>query len=251
MTAEEPSDAPRPFLEHLEDLRRTILGSVACLAIGMAVAVPLTPSIFKFLMAPLGQITTHPEDFLRSLDVAGGFSIALQMMFWCGILFSLPIILALIARFIFPGLTARERQAIFQGLGLAVLLFAAGVALGYYYTLPVALKIMFGLHTWLGIKPEWTAVSYIAFALQLLVAFGLSFELPVILLVLGRLGIVTSAQMASKRRHAVIVILVLAMFMTPGPDVFSQVVMAVPMIILYEMCIWLTWLYERKKNTPP
>jgi len=248
MTAKDPEDQPKPFLEHLADLRMTLLGCLAAWGIGMAIVMPFAPRLFTLLRAPLAKITEHPEQFLRSLEITGGFSIALQIVLWGGLLVSAPFITFLLARFVLPGLTCRERKVIVGSLGFVVALFSLGVGLAYFITLPVALKIMFGLHAWLGIRAEWTAVSYVSFAIKLLLAFGLAFELPVVVVVLGYLGIVSAAFLRSKRRHAVVIILILAMLLTPGPDIFSQVVMAVPMILLYEACIWIVWLAERKKR---
>lgn len=240
-------DQPKPFLEHLADLRSTLLGGLAAWAAGMALITPLAPRVFELLRAPLNRITDHPEQFLRSLDITGGFAIALQIVLWGGLLVSTPVIMFLVARFILPGLSHLERKVLVGSLGFVIALFILGVSLGYFISLPVALKIMFGLHDWLGIRAEWTAVSYVSFAVKLLLAFGLAFEFPVVIVALGRVGLVSAAFLRSKRRHAIVIILILAMLLTPGPDVFSQAIMAVPMALLYEVCIWVVRLGERKK----
>ena len=129
---------------------------------------------------------------------------------------------------------------IFLAMGL-------GVGLGYFITLPIALKIFFSLHGWLGIQAEWTAPSYVAFCMQLLLLFGLAFELPVVLVSLGYFQVISSSFLRSKRRHAIVVVLILAAALTPGPDVFSQIIMAIPMIILYELCVWIVWLFEKRR----
>jgi len=241
-------DQPKPFLEHLADLRMTLLGCLAAWGIGMAIIGPFVPRLFAILRAPLAKITEHPEQFLRSLEITGGFSIAMQIVLWGGLLVSAPFITFLLARFILPGLTSLERKVIVRSLGFVVALFILGVGIAYFATLPVALKIMLDLHAWLGIRAEWTAISYVSFAVKLLLAFGLAFELPVVIVALGYLGIVSAAFLRSKRRHAIVIILILAAVLTPGPDVFSQLVMAMPMILLYEACIWIIWLAERKKR---
>jgi len=113
----------------------------------------------------------------------------------------------------------------------------------------VALRVMLRLHQWMGIQVWWTVTSDVAFAVQLLIAFGLALELPMIIMVLGYLGIVSSTMLRAKRPYAIVVLLILAMVLTPGPDVFSQVILAVPLILLYELCILATRLFERKRNT--
>lgn len=239
-------DKPKPFLEHLDEFRSALLWSIAALVVGVAVSIPLAPGIFHILRAPLSKVTDHPERFLRSIEITGGFSVLMRIVLWSGLLFSAPFIAFFVGRFVFPGLTRRERKAILGGLVLAVALFVLGVTLGYFITLPIALQVMLRLHNWLSIQAEWTITSYVAFSMQLLIAFGLAFELPIVVLVLGYLGVVSSALLRSKRRHAIVIILVVAMVLTPGPDVFSQLVMGIPMILLYEFCIWMIWLHERQ-----
>lgn len=239
-------DIPKPFLEHLEDLRRTILAAAGLLALGMAAALPLAPLLLKILRAPLSGITDRPAEFLRSLEIAGGFSIALRLTFWAGLLLAAPFIVLVLARFIFPALRAAERKAAAGALALTVILFIGGAAMGYLLVLPTALRLMLGLHAWLGIRAEWTITSYVAFTVQLLLGFGLAFELPVLLLALGWLGVVSSAMLVKYRRHAIVAIFILAMVLTP-PDVFSQVLMAIPMMLLYELCVWIIRAWETKR----
>ncbi len=240
-------DNPKPFLDHLAELRRTLLGSLAAWAAGIALMTPFIPQGFDLLRRPLARVTDQPEQFLRSLEILGGFSIALQIALWGGLMLGAPVILWLGARFVLPGLTRRERRVLLGALAAAAGLFALGVALGYAITLPVALQVMVRLHAWLGVRVEWTAVNYVAFAVRLLLAFGLAFELPAVLVALGFLGLLPSDLLRSKRRHAIVVILCLAMFLTPGPDVFSQVIMAAPMVLLYELCIWIIRAAERRR----
>lgn len=240
------SDSPKPFLQHLEELRRTILVCLAALIAAMLVSLPLTPEIFKLLCAPLAKVTSRPELFLRSLEVTGAFSIALQITLWFGLILSAPIILFRIGAFVFPGLTLSERKLVRTAGIIGVLLFILGVSLGYFISLPIALMIFFRIHAWLGIQAEWTAPSYVAFCMQLLLLFGLAFEMPVVVMGLGYFKVISSSFLRSKRRHAIVGILILAMVLTPGPDVFSQIIMAIPMIILYELCVWIIRLFEHK-----
>ena len=237
----------KPFLAHLEDLRATLIRCIAALAVGMAIAIPLTPQIMAVLERPLNSVTNDPAQFLRSLEVAGAFTVSLKIALWAGLLFSSPFLLLFIGAFIFPGLTGKEKKVVINASGFAVALFVAGVLFGYMFTLPAALKIMFGMHGWLGIRPEWTVTSYVTFALQLLIGFGLVFELPTILLTLGKLGIISSLQLRTMRRHAIVAILIVAAALTP-PDVFSQLLMTLPLLGLYEMCIWLVRMDERRKK---
>ena len=243
--ADDPVPEMKSFLEHLEDLRNTLLRSLLALGIGISVVIPFIPAILDLLKAPLVGMVPDPDRFLRSLEVAGAFTVAMRIAFWSGLLLSMPFILIFVGGFVFPALTRKEQRVIRKACALAVILFAFGVLLGYYFTLPFALRAMFVLNEWLGIAAEWTLSSYVAFTTQLLIAFGLSFELPVVLLVLGRLGIITAAQLRSGRRVAIIVILIIGAILTP-PDVVSQLIMSIPLLILYEVCVWMVWGWERK-----
>lgn len=243
---EEQDRSSKPFIEHLEDLRKTLIGSITSLVIGMVLAIPLAPKVMELLKGPLQKATGSVEPFLRSLEVAGGFNLAMRLILWTGLLFSAPFILFFVGSFVFPGLTQKEKRAVKRSSAFAVVLFFFGVALGYKLTLPVALEVMMSLHEWLGIRAEWVVNSYVSFALQLLLAFGLVFELPVVLMILGHLGIVNSTQLREKRRVVIIILLVVAMLLTP-PDIFTQLIMAVPLILLYEICIWMIWAAEKQR----
>jgi sec-independent protein translocase protein TatC len=242
----EPEEA-KPFLEHLVDLRRTLIRCCVALAAGMAVAFPLAPHILHWLQLPLRAVTDDPSRFLRSLEVGGAFSILMTVAFWTGLLISLPFLLLFIGQFVFPGLRPNERRAVSEAVVLGALLFAFGVALGYRLTLPATLAIMFGMHQWMGIAAEWTITSYVAFSAQTLIAFGLAFEMPVVLLVLARLGLVSHRILRAGRPWAIVIALIIGAFLTP-PDVASQLLMAVPLMILYELCVWVTWAAERRKG---
>lgn len=243
-------DRAKPFLEHLEDLRSCLLGCIVCIVIGMAAVVPWLPKILAALKRPLEQAVSisgaMPE--LQGIDVSESFSAAVQMAFLGGLIISLPGVVFFLMRFLMPALRVRERRVVLFSLLAGVALFVFGVVLAYVIVLPVALQVMMRLNEWLGVSTEWRLSSFVAFASRLLMLFGLAFELPVVLLVFGLLGLTKSAQMRRFRSHVIVGIFVLAMIMTPGPDVLSQIIMAVPMVALYELCIWATWLAERRRN---
>ncbi len=240
-------DAPKPFLDHLEDLRKTLLHMAFSFAAAFVAAIPLAPRVFVLIRRPLDRVLGNPEPFLRSLEVGGAFSLAMRISFWTALIASSPLLIFFAARFIFPGLTRRERRLVSRALVAAGGLFVLGVTMGYALTLPLALRIMLSLHTWMGVRPEWIVASYVVFALQLLLAFGLVFELPVILVILGRLGVVRAAHLRQYRRHAIVLMFIVAAVLTP-PDVMTQLVMALPLVALYEVCIWIIASGERKED---
>jgi sec-independent protein translocase protein TatC len=248
--ADDPSAELKPFLDHLEDLRLLIIRCGASLVGGMVVAIPLIPWMFGLLKEPLRLITDSPENFLQTMEVTGAFTATMTMAFWGGLLFSAPLLILFIGAFILPALTRKEQKLLLGCSGFAVALFAFGVWLGYRFTMPFALQAMFSVNQWLGIKAQWTLTSYVAFTTQLLIAFGLSFELPIVLLILGRLGMISSRFLQNHRRHAIIVILIIGAVLTP-PDVVSQCIMSIPLYILFEICVWIIWAWEKQKNLVP
>lgn len=246
-----PEAATKPFLQHLEDLRRALIWCAVALFTGMVAAGAFAPLFFRLLKRPLTDVVANPDTFLLSLDVTGGLSVAMQTIVWGGLLFSAPAILFALCWFIFPGLTRSEQRTLLGGLLFAALLFIAGVTLCYFMAIGPAIAMMLWVNEWLGIRVDYfTVTSYTGFVLKLMLAFGLTFELPIILLLLGQLGLIHSRQLREKRRHAIVIILILAALITPTQDPFSLLILAIPLMALYELCIWLQWARERRQNTP-
>ncbi len=243
--AEEKSAELKPFIEHLEDFRTMVIRCAAALALGVLISIPLIPHILKLLKAPLATISDRPERFLQTMEVTGAFSATMTMALWSGALVSAPFLLLFIGAFVLPALTASEKRVVYQTGGVAVALFIFGVVMGYRFTLPFAVQAMFSVNRWLGIDAMWTLTSYVSFASQVLIAFGLAFEMPVVILILGRLGVLSAAQLRDKRRHAILAILVIAAILTP-PDVVSQLILAIPLYLLFEASVLIIRYWERK-----
>lgn len=244
-------DKPKPFLDHLEDLRTALLRSSFALIAGMSLCLWQAPLLLQILKKPLADAGVDPEKALVVLDVTGGVMAWINISFWGGMLLASPFILWFIAWFVFPGLHQHERQAITRSLGAAVLLFVGGVALGYFQAVGYAYKFMFAISRWMGVSQEQIMLpSYVGFTIRLLLAFGLTFELPVILYILGVLGVIEVEALAKYRKHAVIAALIIGMVVTPTQDPFSQLLIAVPLYILYEVCIVMLRLRAKKENPP-
>jgi sec-independent protein translocase protein TatC len=240
-------DPPRPFVEHLDELRGTLAWSAAAFAAGVALAAPLSPRIVALLKSPLRAAGKDPDTFLKILDVTGGLTLALQVIFWSGLLFSAPLLVFFAARFVFPGLTRRERRAVLGGLAGSVALFALGVGVGYFLLLDVTLQGMFGISEWLGVRMEFIRLDgYVSFVLKLLLGFGLAFEFPVVVLALAAAGLVSAGFLAGKRRHVCVLLLVVAAVVTPTVDPVTQTMLALPLYGLYEVCVWVVWWRERR-----
>lgn len=237
----------KPFLDHLEDLRGTILKCLVAVVAGTVVAFALSPQILALLKVPLAKAGRDPETFLIVLEVMGGVSIAARIAIWGGILVAVPACVYFVAGFVFPGLKASERKVVLWSLLLATGCFAVGVVMAYEMILPKALRVLFKIDEWMGVSREFVSITdYVSFLLRLLLAFGLVFELPVVVLALGQMGLVSSQQLRTARRYVIVGLFVTAMLLTP-PDPFTLLAMAVPMVLLYELCIWLIWMKERAR----
>jgi sec-independent protein translocase protein TatC len=232
----------KPFLEHLDDLRKTLIWAGASLLVGVLVAIPLAPSVFALLKIPFERAELMVP--LKVNEVGSGLSIALRVTWWTGLIFSLPFTLAAVGGFVFPGLTRREKMAIYGGGAASLGLFVLGIWMAYHWTVPVALRMMAAIENWMGTPADfWETAGYVSFVLKLLLAFGVTFQLPLLVYVLGVLGIINSREMRDKRRHVAVALLVVGMIMTP-PDPFTMILMAAPLIALYELCIWLVYARE-------
>ena len=248
---EDELDPPRPFTEHFIDLRDCIVRCALSWVAGMLIVAPFAPKVIALLQWPLRAAGLEEQGVsVQGLEVGTGFSLFMTTMLWGGTIVALPALLYFIARFVFPGLRRHERNLILFTLGAGVFLFLGGVWLCFSFTLRLALEALLALNAWMHVPVTiLQADAYIAFVLKVLLAFGLAFQFPLVLLALGWLGIIRAETLRARRGAAIILIFVVAMFLTP-PDPLSQIVMAVPMCVLYELTIWLVRLRERLADEP-
>ncbi|GAB4245559.1 MAG: twin-arginine translocase subunit TatC [Candidatus Methylacidiphilales bacterium] len=246
-------DEPKPFLDHLEDLRWMIIKSVITLALAMGLSCVFARELLYLLQWPLRRMAEvqgeQLETYLRTLQVMDAFSMVLQTGFVAGLVISLPFIFYFIAEFILPALHPRERRLLLPVFFFGGGLFLSGAFFCFILVLPNALGWMVDLNHWIGVRPEWTLQSYLGFTLQMLVAFGLSFELPLVMAVLAKLDIVTSTFFKTYRRHAVVVLLIFAACVTPTSDPYNLMLLFGPLYLLYEIGIWITLLIERRRES--
>ncbi len=238
---DERNDPPRPLLEHLVALRDMLVFASVAWAFCVIAACVFSPQILAWLKSPAAA----SEDMLQGLDLTSGFSTMMSIALWGGTAISFPFLVYAVLRFVFPALTRREKAVLLTVLIAGSTLFTTGVGLAYGKTLPLVVTAFQAINEWVGLPVTTIRIEgYISIVLKTVIAFGLVFQLPLVLFVLGWFGIVTSEGLRAKRRTAIVAAFVVAMFLTP-PDPMSQLMMAVPLCLLYELSIWAVWLRER------
>ncbi len=228
-------ELPMPFLDHLEELRWRILKGLAAVAMGAIVCGVLSNDILKILTLPVRQMKAAPP--LIFLKPMGMFMVKLEIALWGGVILALPVLLYQLWLFVAPGLFTRERRYVVFIIFSSTVCFLIGSAVAYWGVVPLALMFFVGLSTETYITPQFDIGFYISFVLRLLVAFGVVFEMPVATFFLAKVGVLTPERMRAGRRYAVVLGFVLAALLTP-PDPISQLMMALPLIVLYEISIW-------------
>ncbi len=181
---------------------------------------------------------------IEGLDLTSGFDAIIMIALWGGTALSFPFLMFYLLKFIFPALTRREKNSILFCLGAGTVFFAVGAWMAYAKTLPVVVKVFLSFADWVNL-PVYTvkADGYIRIVLKTILAFGIALQLPLLVFVLGWLGIISSSTLRHYRRLAIVIIFVLGMVLTP-PDPMSQILMAMPMVVMYEICIWVIKLRE-------
>lgn len=185
---------------------------------------------------------------LVNLSPAGGFVVAFQVGLYGGALLASPFIFYFVAGFVFPALKIRERKYVYQGLVIGVGLFLTGVAFCYFLLMPVALAAAQMYSQWLGFGAlQWRAEDYISFVCKFMLGMGLGFELPVVILTLVKIGVIDYRTLAKARRYMIVINLILGAVLTT-PEPITQLVMFVPLQLLYEVTVWIAWYWDRREK---
>jgi sec-independent protein translocase protein TatC len=184
---------------------------------------------------------------MSALKPTETFMLSMKLAFFAGIVLAFPLLLLFILQFVLPGMHDREKRMLWPAMIIGFGLFIGGVCFAYFLVLPKALLFFYEWSGDLGVSNDWRIGEYITFATRFTLLFGLSFELPVVVMVLVKLGILNYEMMARTRSYAIVAIYIAAAIITPTPDIMTLNLMALPMLILYEICIWLAW-FDRKKN---
>ncbi len=183
-----------------------------------------------------------------NLSPAGAFIVATKIAFFGGLGLASPFIFYFVAQFVFPALKMREKKYVYRGLGFAFGLFATGVCFCYFVLMPVALAASVKYAEWLGMTAtQWRAEDYISFVCKFMLGMGLGFELPVVILTLVKLGLLSYKTLAGARRYVIVINFTLGALLTT-PEVITQVLMALPLQLLFEISVWVAWYWERQEK---
>ena len=242
------------FISHLTELRKRLIHSFIFLFIFFIICYLFAEYLYGFLVEPYANAVQHENSNRRLIFTAlqETFLTYLKVSFFTAFFITCPFILTQIWKFIAPGLYKHEKKAIIPYLVLTPILFFLGGMLVYYLIMPLAIKFFLsfessGLNTNLPIQLEAKVNEYLSLIMKLIFAFGLSFQLPIILSLLARIGVVDSQFLKERRKYVVVIIFAAAAILTP-PDPITQIGLAIPLLILYELSIFSVNIIEKKAN---
>ena len=244
--SEEIEDSRAPLLDHLIELRRRLLYCIVAVALAFGVAFYFADRIFGFLVQPLleaGQGTVIYTEIFEA------FFVEVKVAFFAAMMIAFPVIANQLWQVVAPGLYRKEKRALLPFILATPVLFTMGAAMAYYVAIPLALNFLLGFEGMVGgMKREALPAvgSYLSFTMQFLFGFGLAFLLPVLIMLLERAGIVTRKQLIGARRYAIVGAFAIAAVLTP-PDIGSQLLLAIPLCILYELALVGIWFTERRR----
>ncbi len=255
MTAEETPTAKdddgaggkMPLLDHLIELRARLLKSFLAIGVAFAVCLYFAKPIFAVLVQPLVRAGQGRLIYTQLFEA---FFVEIKVALFAAMMIAFPVIANQLWRFVAPGLYRKERRALLPFLLATPLLFAIGASFAYFVTIPIALEFLLGFEGNVGGVMQEALPSvgnYLSFTMQFIMAFGIAFLLPILLMLIERSGLVTRDQLVSARRYMIVAAFAIAAVATP-PDILSQFLLAVPLILLYEMSLFAIWFTQRRRN---
>ena len=254
MTAAETPPAAgerQSFLSHLEELRTRLVRASLALLVGFGVCYWQVEPIFRWLVRPLR--TVAPDAPLVMLKLTEAFMTYLKLALWSGLLLASPVVLYQLWAFVAPGLYRNEKRLIAPLVVASTILFVLGAAFTYYLVLPFAFKYLILEFTTADVKTTLSMSSYVSSTCLFMATFGLIFQIPVLMLLLARMGVVKAATLARNRKYVLLACFVVGAVVSP-PDVFSQTMVSLPMFLLFEASVWVIRLQDllhRGKAAPP
>jgi len=240
------SDEKQPFLSHLEELRKRLIVCAIAVGIGFVIAYFFSERLFLLLITPLKAVMPEGDQLIFT-NLPEMFFAYIKVAFIAGILAAAPLIFYQLWMFVAPGLYQKEKKLVIPFVVSSTILFVGGALFGYFIVFPFGFKFFIGFaNEYVKALPK--VKEYFSFSVKLLFAFGIVFELPVVVFFLAKIGLVTPDLLRRKRKYAILLTFALAAILTP-PDVVTQLMMAGPLIILYEIGIMVAKLARKKKET--
>lgn len=244
-------ESQAPLLDHLIELRNRLVRCVLALAVAFAICFTFADEIFGFLVRPLTNAFPAGQGRLIYTKLYEAFFVELKVSLFAAFFISFPVIANQLWAFVAPGLYAKEKKAFLPFLIATPILFTAGAALAYYVVMPTAFRFFLnfeGTRGGLSMEALPGTGDYLSLVMQFILAFGISFLLPVLMLLLNRAGIVSRAQLAASRRYVIVAVFIVAAVATP-PDVVSQLMLAVPLMLLFEGAMVVMRFTESKESS--
>ena len=247
---EEEPGGRMSFFDHLVELRKRIIHSLAAILIGMCVGLLLAQRFIGFIVLPMREAlrASGVEDRLYYTSPQGYISLIINLGLYLGIVLAMPVVLYEIWQFVAPGLYKHERRAVAGFIFSSMILFLCGIAFGYFIMLPQVLRFLISFATTGPIKPLISINEYFDLILVVLLGLGVIFELPVLIFILSMFGIVTPRFLMKNFRYAMLVITILAAVVTPTPDANTMLIFMAPMVVLYFVGVLISYLVFRKKK---
>lgn len=239
------------FFDHLEELRWTLIKCAATFLIFACLIGYFMREFNDVLLWPLHTVTAEYPGMkldLGTTTIMEGFNVVVQMCVLGGFVMSAPFFLFFIGQFVAPALTAKELRAVLPMCGSAMVLFSIGAAFAFFLLMPSTIRVSIELNNFFGFEARWTPASYYSLLMWFVLGVGASFEFPLVIVLLVWLGLVTTAFLRKYRRHAIVVIFIVAAIVTPTPDPFVQTMFAAPLYLLFEVSIFASARVEKRKR---
>ncbi len=238
------NDVKLPFTNHLEELRKRLVVCFIAVGVCFAICYGFSKKLFEILMGPLIAVMP-PGDKLIYTGLPDAFFTYLKVALLAGIFLAIPVIFYQLWMFVMPGLYEKEKRMVLPAVALSSIFFAGGALFGYFIVFPFGFKFFMGFSSDF-IQPMPSIREYLSFSSKLLLAFGIVFEMPLVIVILTKLGVVKVSQLTAYRKYVIVVFFVFSAILTP-PDVVTQIMMAGPLMILYELSIIAAKIISKKK----